>query len=302
MLASYSRPPEGTGVLPYSLNFRIAEAVEYLRGLNVTADATVILGSGLNSFVDQYAEKKVIPYSDIPFWPLCTNPDHKGNLVVVKQDNRTIAFFQGRIHYYEGYDGGELTFGVRALAQLGTKKLLTTNAVGGINRRLQPGDYVLWDNFNMLFSQNIYHQVRDSFLDKSVIQKFAREEVNWLKVVPDLYDKEINQNILNDCWQNGIRVITGTHGLTVGPQFETPAEVRALQDLGADCVGMSSVPEVLGAFGSGYDRIISISLITNLASGLSATTLSDLEVLEVAKENRQQFEKVMEICLSSLLS
>ena len=240
----------------------------------------LILGSGLGFFADERIEVLGrLPYGEIEGFPLSTVPGHAGQFVWGRLAGRRVLCMQGRFHFYEGYAMQQLTLPVRMMHQLGVRTLLLTNAAGGINASFQPGDFMLIEdhiNFlgsNPLIGVNSEHGVR--FPDMT-----------------EVYDRALRAQIGAWAQAAGIDLKRGVYLATTGPSFETPAEIRAFARLGADAVGMSTVPEAIVARQLGL-RVIGISCITNAAAGLSAGPLSHEEVAETAERVRGQFADLL---------
>lgn len=255
---------------------QVMEAVDFLRSqLGTSPGTSVVLGSGLGGFVDSMTSCERINYSDIPNWPISTAPGHAGYLVKGKLDDKEILVMQGRIHYYEGYEPEQLIFPVRVLGEWGISNLLLTNASGGISHSFQPGDLVLindhinFTGFNPLVGKNN---------DK------------WGPRFPDMtyaYSPELISALEKAAMDQRILIRKGVYIAFSGPSYETPAEIRMARLLGADLVGMSTVPEVIAANHMGI-RVAAISCVANYAAGMTANRLTEEEVLsEMAKASEK---------------
>ena len=258
-------------------NAKLEEAQHYLRDrVGSSPELGIILGSGLGSFADLIEEKIAIPYQEIPHFPISTVEGHAGQWVFGKVDGRPIVVMQGRFHYYEGYAMHEVTFPIRVMQGLGVKGLLVTNAAGGINPEFRPGDLILIrDHINMM---------GDNPLRGANLSRFGPR-------FPDLsegYDQEWRQKGLAIMPNYGIRPQEGVYAAMSGPNYETPAEIRFLRTIGADMVGMSTVPEVLVANHGGM-RVLGISCVTNMAAGILPQKLNHAEVMETADRVTKQF-------------
>ena len=229
----------------------------------------IVLGSGLGKLASLCEIDKEIPYTDIPGFPVSTAPGHAGRLYIAEVSGKRCYMLGGRFHYYEGYDPEIITFYVRVMARLGVKTLVLTNAAGGI---LECGEVPCL----MIIEDHI------SFLAESPLRG-ANLDAFGVRF-PDqthVYDQEYI-GMLEECADTlGINVLKGIYAYTRGPQYETPAEIRALKILGADAVGMSTVPEAIAASHCGM-RVAAVSCISNLAAGISKTPLSEEEVLQMA--------------------
>lgn len=258
-------------------NARLGEAQHYLRNqVGLSPELGIILGSGLGSFADLIEEKTVIPYQDIPHFPVSTVEGHAGQWVIGTVDGRPVIVMQGRFHYYEGYSMHEVTFPIRVMQGLGVKGVIVTNAAGGINPEFRPGDLILIkDHINMMGD----NPLRGANLS-SLGPRF-----------PDLsegYNLEWRQRALTIMPNYGIRPQEGVYAAMSGPNYETPAEIRFLRTIGADMVGMSTVPEVLVANHGGM-QVLGISCVTNMAAGILPQKLNHAEVMETADRVTKQF-------------
>lgn len=236
----------------------------------------IVLGSGLGEFANQLADSKTIPYADIPSFPISTVQGHAAQWVTGHMGNQTAVCMQGRFHYYEGYDQEEVTIPIRVMKRLGVEILIVTNSSGGINKTFAPGDLMLITDHINLSGQN---PLRGANLD-SFGPRF-----------PDMtmaYDRELQQKMLMAAQSKGITLQQGVYAMMAGPSFETPAEIRMLRTMGADAVGMSTVPEVIVARHCGM-RIVGVSCVTNPAAGILDQPLTHQEVLENADKAKQKF-------------
>ncbi len=260
---------------------QILEAIEFIRGrTSLMPDVGVVLGSGLGEFADTLAEKTVISYAEIPHFKRSRVPGHAGQLVLGKVKDKPSAVLQGRCHYYEGFDIDEVVLPVRVLCKLGIKSLLLTNAAGGINPMLLPGDLmIIRDHINMMGVNPLRGEN-----DERLGSRF-----------PDMsrvYDQDLIAVTAAAMADMGLGVKKGVYAAVSGPSYETPAEIRMLQALGADAVGMSTVPEALAARHMGV-RVAGISCISNHAAGISPKPLSHKEVTETADRIKDTFIQVL---------
>lgn len=240
----------------------------------------LILGSGLGFFADDKIDVVGrLPYGEIEGFPVSTVSGHAGQFVYGYLDGKRVICMQGRFHYYEGYTMQQLTMPIRMMAKIGVKTLFVTNAAGGINRSYVPGDFMLLsDHINFLGTNPL-------------IGSHSGEGVRF----PDMttvYDPDLRAIIRTRAAANGVDLKEGVYLATTGPSFETPAEIRAFAALGADAVGMSTVPEAIVARQLGL-RVIGISCITNAAAGISKNALSHEEVSETADRVRPQFADLL---------
>lgn len=256
---------------------KVRESAEYLRRkLDQQPEILVVLGSGLGPLVDEIRNSIEIDYDTIPHFPKTTVPGHAGRLVAGEIGGRYVAAMKGRFHYYEGHDVPQVVFPVRAFCMMGVQNLFVTNAAGGINKSYVPGDLML---------------IRDhiGFFAPSVLRGANMEELGTR--FPDMtnaYDKTLRMYAKQAAEAVGVRLQEGVYAFAQGPMYETPAEVKALEILGADAVGMSTVPEVIAARHAGM-RIMGISCITNMAAGTLDRSLSHEEVMITAKEAEKKF-------------
>ena len=236
----------------------------------------LVLGSGLGGFADELNEATPIPYSAIPAFPRATVMGHAGQMVVGKTDGIAVAAMSGRVHLYEGYSPQEVAFPVRVLARMGIPALLVTNAAGGINLKYQQGALVIIRDHINLQGQNPLVGPNDERLGLRF---------------PDMtqaYWKPYREMALAEARKLGLTVHEGVYAGLTGPSFETPAEIRYLRTIGADLVGMSTVPEVIAARHMGM-RVLAISCVTNMAAGVLDQILSHEEVLETGERVRGEF-------------
>ncbi|MDP4126705.1 MAG: purine-nucleoside phosphorylase [Bacillota bacterium] len=258
-------------------NVKLAEARRYImERVPSLPDLGIILGSGLGSFADLIEDRVVIPYKNIPHFPISTVEGHAGQLVFGKVAGRKLIIMQGRFHYYEGYTMQEVTFPIRVMQVLGATGLIVTNAAGGINSAFHPGDLILIKDHINLMGDN---PLRGANL-LSLGPRF-----------PDLsegYDLEWRQKALTIARELGINPQEGVYAAMSGPNYETPAEIRYLRTIGADMVGMSTVPEVIVANHGGM-QVLGISCVTNMAAGILAQKLNHAEVVETAGRIEKQF-------------
>jgi purine-nucleoside phosphorylase len=228
----------------------------------------VVLGSGLGGLADEVEGGVGLPYGEIPGWPVSTAVGHAGVLVLGSIEGVPVALMRGRAHLYEGIGAERVVFGVRVLARLGIRSLVLTNAAGGIDTAYRPGQLVLVaDHVNLQGSSPLVGPNDDAlgprFPDMS-----------------DAYDPELRAAARAAAARLGIELGEGVYAAWLGPQFETPAEIRFLRAVGADLVGMSTVPEVIAARHMGI-RCLAVSVVTNMAAGVVAEKIDHEAVLEV---------------------
>jgi purine-nucleoside phosphorylase len=236
----------------------------------------LVLGSGLGAFADQLTEATRIPYEKIPGFPRSTAIGHAGRLVIGKVDGIAVAAMQGRVHFYEGYTAQQVAFPMRVLGRLGIRSAILTNAAGGIDTRYTQGalvvisDHINLQGINPLIGPN----------DERFGPRF-----------PDMtqaYWKPYREIALAEAKQLGINVPEGVYAALAGPNYETPAEIRYLRTMGADLVGMSTVPETIAARHMGI-RVLGISCVTNMAAGILDQVLDHKEVLDTGERVKGQF-------------
>lgn len=240
----------------------------------------IILGSGLGDFADGFADKVVIPYKDLPHFPTSSVPGHAGRLVLGKVGGEPVVAMQGRVHYYEGFTPAQVAFPARVLCALGIRTLVVTNAAGGVNLSFRPGDLmVITDHLNLSgWNALVGHN------DDRVGPRF-----------PDMssaYTPELRDELLGCASRLKIPLKQGVYAMQSGPSYETPAEIRMLRVLGADAVGMSTVPEVVAASHMGV-AVAGVSCITNLAAGIGHKPLSHEEVAETANRVKDVFASLL---------
>lgn len=252
------------------LKAKITESVEFInQKSNIKPKIAIILGTGLGRLVEDIQEKEIIPYSDIPNFPISTVQGHGGNLVLGKLENKEVVAMQGRFHYYEGYNLKEVTFPVRVMKKLGAEVIIISNAAGGMNRFFKRGDLMLITDHINLFGDNPLIGPNDEELGLRF---------------PDMseaYDRKLVELTLKVALKEKIKLHQGIYVGLTGPTLETPAEYRFLIKIGADAVGMSTVPEVIVANHMGM-KVLGISCITDLAINGVVVKTGLEEILKVA--------------------
>jgi purine-nucleoside phosphorylase len=246
-----------------------------------------VLGSGLGGFAEELAESVEIPYDEIPGWPRSTAVGHAGTLVAGPLDGVPLYLLRGRAHLYEGHPPDRVVFGVRVLGRLGVHTLVLTNAAGGIDTSYAQGALVLLtDHVNLQGTSPLVGPNEDElgprFVDLS-----------------DAYDPSLRARAHEAAARIGLELHEGVYAAFLGPAFETPAEIRFARAIGADLVGMSTVPEVLAARHLGI-RCLALSCVTNVAAGLSPEPIDHEEVLEVGERVRGTFTALMRELLPTL--
>jgi len=236
----------------------------------------LVLGSGLGGFADELANPIRIPYADIPGFPRTTAIGHAGMLVVGEAAGVAVAAMQGRVHLYEGYSAQQVAFPVRVFAALGIKAVVLTNAAGGINPSYSQGALVAIRDHINLQGQNPLCGSNDDRLGP----RFPD--------MTDAYDHGLRRIAFEESARVGIELSDGIYAAMLGPSYETPAEIRFLRTIGADLVGMSTVPEVIAARHAGI-AVLAISCVTNMAAGMSGSKINHEEVLETGQRVRAKF-------------
>ena len=248
----------------------------------------LVLGSGLGAFADCLQDATAIPYQQIPHFPVSTAVGHAGRLVVGQCAKIPVAVMQGRVHFYEGYSLREVTFPIRVLGALGIRALVFTNAAGGINRKLRArGLLLIRDHLNFQGSNPLLGANDERFGPR----------------FPDMteaYSKKFRTTAKQVARKLRLRLFEGVYAALHGPSYETPAEIRALARLGADVVGMSTVPEVIVANHMGIE-VLGISCVTNMAAGISKQKINHDEVLEAGERVGRQFTAFLRALIPALV-
>jgi purine-nucleoside phosphorylase len=257
-------------------------AADWLRSKHCGgADVAVVLGSGLGDFADHLGNPLTIPYGDIPHFPASRVMGHAGKLVVGQLAGKKVVALSGRVHVYEGHDMDTVTFAVRAIARLGVPRLILTNAAGGISPNCARGALMVIDDHINFLGRNPLVGPNDDrlglrFPDMTYVYSPR------LRAIADETAKAI-----------GVPIQHGVYIAVLGPSYETPAEIRAFRTLGADAVGMSTVPEALAARHMGVE-VLGISCITNAAAGVFPEPLHHSEVMETTQQVKGQFIALLE--------
>jgi purine-nucleoside phosphorylase len=247
----------------------------------------VVLGSGLGAFADTLEHRTETPYSQIPGWPVSTAMGHAGKLVEGRIDDTDVLVMAGRAHLYEGYTAQQAAFGIREMARLGVRSLVLTNASGGINLGYHPGQLVLIsDHLNLLGANPLTGPNDDSLGPR----------------FPDMseaYSREYREIAKQAGAGLGVTLEEGVYAAVPGPSYETPAEIRYLRTIGADLVGMSTVPETIAANHLGL-KVLGISCVTNMAAGVLPKKLVHDEVIETGERVRDTLEALLRAVLPRL--
>jgi len=261
---------------------QVKEAAEAIRSrVPEIPQIGVVLGSGLGDFASSLDAAVTMPYGELPHWPASRVVGHEGKLVVGKTRGRTIAALAGRSHLYEGRDVRTVTFAVRALGLLGVRTLILTNAAGGVNTGFSQGALmVIDDHINLMGSNPLAGENDERFGAR--FPDMTEVYSSRLRGIADRQGKAIN-----------LLLPHGIYAGVLGPSYETPAEIRYLRTIGADAVGMSTVPEAIAARHMKMD-VLGISCITNMAAGVLSQPLDHAEVMETARRIRGQFIALLE--------
>lgn len=259
---------------------KINEAASYIQKQYASPiDIAIILGSGLGPLANEIKNPTIIDYADIPHFPVSTIPGHEGKLYIGHIGEKTVCAMKGRFHYYEGHDMETITLPIRVFSKLGISKLIVTNACGGIRDDLNPGQITLIsDHIGFMLPSPLRGPNLDEFGPR-------------FKDMTEVYSKEYRDIAKETAMKLNISLQEGVYAFFKGPMFETPAEIRALKVIGADMVGMSTVPEAIVARHCGM-KTLGISLITNKAAGLGNSELNHQEVMETANKAEKDLVKL----------
>ena len=273
---------------PIGLFDRAQRAAEQILSRTKTQPAiAVVLGSGLGAFAEELTDSTAIAYKEIHGFAHATVEGHAGKLVIGKAGNVPIAAMQGRFHFYEGYSLDDVTFPVRVLKLLGVRTLILTNAAGSLNTELTPGSLmIISDHINLMGANPLIGPNEERFGPR----------------FPDLtstYDPELQSLVIEEATAMNIDMRRGVYAALSGPSYETPAEIHMVRTLGADAVGMSTVPEAIVARHMEM-RLIGISCITNLAAGVSNRPIDHSQVMEIGKSVRAQFTELLRRVIAKL--
>lgn len=266
----------------------IKETVDFIKRKikNFEPEIGIILGSGLGEFADSIDGIR-ISYKDIPGFEKSNVSGHKGQLVFGEVCNKKVVIMQGRYHYYEGYHISRITYPIKIMKKLGVKKLVITNAAGGVNKDFQAGDLMFITDHINLMGVNPLVGENDSTLGV----RFPD--------MSDIYKTTLIEMAKKKAESMGLSIKEGVYAAMSGPSYETPAEINMLRIMGADAVGMSTVPEALVANYCGID-VLGISCITNSAAGVSSIRLSHAEVVETADKVKENFKQLLVAIISGL--
>jgi purine-nucleoside phosphorylase len=267
---------------------RAQEAARLIRSrTDLEIPVAIVLGSGLGAFAEDLTDAVEIPYQEIPGFARSTVQGHAGRLVIGRVGDITVAAMQGRFHFYEGYSLQEVTFPIRVLKLLGVRTLVLTNAAGALQMEFLPGSLmVLSDHLNLLGDNPLRGENDERFGPR----------------FPDLtsvYARRLQDMLIDEATAMGIEVRRGIYAALSGPNYETPAEIHMLRSLGADVVGMSTVPEAIVARHMDM-QVLGISCITNLAAGISDKPIDHSEVMAIGERVRGQFSELLRRVIKGL--
>ena len=264
-----------------NMNAKFKETVEAVeKQMPIHPEICIVLGSGLGDFAEKVKTLKSISTASLPNYPVSTVQGHQGYLHFSNYGNKKLLIVQGRIHFYEGYGISQCVVPVHVAAKLGCKKIILTNAAGGINTNFSPGDLMLNTSFN------------GTAIKKEITELIGLGSLENRNMFLDFPSKEMIQAIRKAALEEKILLREGVYWLTKGPSYETPAEIQMIARHGGDTVGMSTVHEAFYASTMGL-KVASISCITNFAAGLSGQKLSHTEVMETAERVKHNFERLV---------
>ena len=270
-----------TELSPSKLYERAEKAARLIRArTDANVSVAIVLGSGLGAFADELTDSTSIRYDEIPSFARATVEGHAGRLVIGKTNNVTVAAMQGRFHFYEGYSLEEVTFPIRVLKLLGVRTIILTNAAGSLNTEFTPGSLmVITDHINLL----------------GVNPLVGPNDVRFGPRFPDLtsvYARRLQDLVISEANAIGLDMRRGIYAALSGPSYETPAEIHMVRTLGADAVGMSTVPEAIVARHMNME-VIGISCITNLAAGVSNRPVDHSQVIATGERVRAEFTELL---------
>jgi purine-nucleoside phosphorylase len=265
------------------------EAAEFIgKQIRVRPRIVLVLGSGLGAFAEELDDAQVIPYAEIPHFPRSSAIGHAGNLVTGNVGNVPVAVMAGRVHHYEGYSMQRVTFPMRVFSRMGIQAALLTNAAGGINLQLQQGCLVVLRDHINLQGSNPLIGPND--------ERFGLRFID----MTEAYDANFRKVALEEGQRLGINICEGVYVAVPGPSYETPAEIRFLRTIGADTVGMSTVPEVIVARHCSM-KVLAISCVTNMAAGVLNQPINHVEVLETGERVRTSFVALLKALIPRMV-
>lgn len=264
------------------MNEKVIEALEALKvQIDYLPKIGIILGSGLDGLAAEIQNSVRIKFEDIPDFPISSVDGHRGEVVCGDLCDVSLFALSGRVHYYEGYTMQQVTFPIRVMAAFGVKTIIVTNSVGAINKTYKPGDIVMISDHINLMGNNPLLGSND-FVD-----------------LTEAYSSELRNLTQKTADKLGIALQSGVYVGCSGPCYETPAEIRAMRRMGGDLVGMSTVPEVIMANSLGM-KVLGLSVITNMAAGMSAKPLSHQDVIETSKKASPKFSALVKGVIEQL--
>lgn len=267
---------------------KIFEASQYIKSKSkLKPKIGIVLGSGLGIYIDQIQNKIVIPFEEIPHFKQTSVEGHSGAVIIGEVNGVSVLALQGRIHAYEGHEMNEIVLPIRTMAALGLQYLFLTNASGGINTNFHPGDLII-------ISDHINLSGRNPLVGPNLNELGPR--------FPDMgnaYDKELSELIYKSGLKHDLTLKSGVYCSVLGPSYETPAEIRMLRILGADLVGMSTVPEVIAANHAGL-KVAGVACVTNYAAGIKQEKLSHADVKLVAEKAMVGFANILTETITEL--
>ena len=267
---------------PSGMYERIDEAASLIRRrCGALPETAIVLGSGLGDFADSLLDAIATPYGDLPHWPASQVVGHAGRLVIGSVAGKRVAALAGRVHLYEGHDAATVVFATRVMGRLGVKQIVLTNAAGGINLGFTSGALMVIDDHINLLGANPLSGAND---DRFGVRFPDMSEV---------YSARLRRIADEAAQASGVAVAHGVYLATQGPSYETPAEIRFFRAIGADAVGMSTVPEAIAARHMGME-VLGISCITNMAAGILPGPLAHDEVMDTARRVRSSFIALLE--------
>jgi purine-nucleoside phosphorylase len=269
-------------------NKQIEEALKFIRKkTKIIPKYAMILGSGLGNLANDLKDQVVIDYKDIPNFVFSNAVGHANQLVIGYLNKTPVVIMKGRIHYYEGYPLEQITFPIRVLKALGAQRLIITNACGAINKTFKAGQLMLIrDHINLVGTNPLIGENNNSLGTR-------------FPDLTDVYSKELRAKVKVIASSIGIKLVEGVYAWWSGPAYETPAEINMIRIMGGDAVGMSTVPEAIVAAHSNMP-VVGISLLSNMAAGMTQDKLSHKEVLDMAKQVESKFKKLVTTIVDKL--
>ncbi len=264
------------------MDAKVIEALSTLkRHISDQPQIGIILGSGLGGLVDEIENSVSVRFEDIPHFPVSSVDGHRGEVLCGTLCGASLLALSGRVHYYEGYAMQQVVFPIRVMAAFDVKTVIVTNSVGAINAAYKPGDIVaIRDHINLMGANPL--KGSNDFVDMT-----------------EAYSSELRTLAHQMADRQGIRLQSGVYAAYSGPSYETPAEIRAMRTMGADMVGMSTVPEVIQAKSLGM-KVLGLSMITNMAAGMSAKPLSHQDVIKTSKKASAKFGALVKAIIGEL--